>query len=283
MKLLLSTCLFMVLAYSVSATTYVLNNSEDRPSEHYDNFNDIQNIASAEDTVLVNGYDGYASGNGQHYDAITITKPLTLIGTGYLLNRLADSLTINDFESVFSSITIDTLANGTSLLGISSNQSIIVMASGVTLMGCQIKTSNFRLQLQPSSNPNASNYVINNTVIANCVLPEINIWPRCTNLLIRNNIITYIQGPGSVQESSTLIDHNTFVGYRSSSRGLRDVANSVVSSNIFSQGLFTNYASDAQSNSFSFNLSTEADLPNNNGNLINQDCSNIFIAINACN
>ena len=239
---------------------WVVNNDPSRAPEHFETFAAAHDAATSGDTI-------YVVGTVSSYGTTTILKPLTIIGTGYNLNTLNDSITINDRVSTFGAFTIETTAGGSHLEGLALS-SITIKSSNNTIYRCRTFSSvGFFL----SSNMSASNYSINNTLFDACLIAGNNglrFQERVTNTIVRNCIIPNPLSGSGESQSPVIFDHNYIFSIND------NLKNSTLSSNIIR---FTNLEpSETNGNSYNNNISIDSDLPTGNGNMSRIDCIQIY-------
>jgi len=206
-KYLLKVLMYSVpcfLSYSGFATIRTVNNNPNSPGQ-YTKITDAITAAADGDTIMI-------AGSNTDYGDITISKRLTLIGTGYSPRK--EVALVSKFGSI-------TFSPGT------SNNSVLyglfirgnVNGSGSALNGITIR----RCAIVVGCNFNS----VSNISIHDCIVFGAIIVTNCNNFLIANNIIyNYISGTGA---TNVLVKNNLFNG---SSIGLY-INDVLYSNNIF--------------------------------------------------
>jgi hypothetical protein len=171
--------------------------------------------------AVLQGDTMYLEGSPTVYNGATLSKKLVIIGTGYFLSENT-GLQASPHESWISSITLDSLASGSSFYGIRLNQVFTNSnVDNITVSRCQASISS------NNSVPNSrlSNWIINksyvnsisfgNTVyvfenlqITNCIVSGPASIVSNINGLVRNNIIT-----SSWATSNCYITNNIFLNF----------------------------------------------------------------------
>ena len=148
----------------------------------FDDLNTAINAAGNDDTL-------YVEGSPINYGSVTINKPLTIIGTGYLLNQ---NLNLQNYQesSKVTGIIFGPNSSGSTVMGIER-----IVGAGV----------GFQLSNNPLSNiiitrclinqgvdfANALGTIYNNIVISKCILPGIQTGLGPVNgLMVFNNYFT---------------------------------------------------------------------------------------------
>lgn len=263
MKKTFFTVLAVVLTLPAFATLHVLDNDPNSAPQYHRTFVAAQSAASAGDTIIVHG-------SNTPYDIDEITKPLTLIGPGYYLGQIEPNEIASNHTAIIGN-NIKVSSDNVNLIGLNfRNAAITVEASNVTISRSFLGSVTFNTSFDVNEpNHSLTNFVIENNVITGGV----NCSARVSNIVIRNNILSFIGGASDDQQPM-LIDHNTFT---SNSIALSRVQNSAISSNIFVRTSSSESPFQDNSNSFSHNVSVDGNLPTGNGNQNNVDCADIFL------
>lgn len=122
------TCLVM----ATQASTLRVNNTD--PSSPYATLNDAVKAASDGDTIMVEG-------SSINYGDVTINKRIVLIGPGYWL-RENGIVTEAGYSAKFHTLT--TMSEGTVIMGIYSDDQIIVGAPKTIIKRCAVVSAKYR-------------------------------------------------------------------------------------------------------------------------------------------
>jgi len=264
MKRLLST-LFVAVTTMAWATVYTVSNNADRPAQ-FTQVDPAIAAASAGDTI-------YVYGSLTTYNDFTITKRLVVIGAGYNTNNQFQLRTRVSTIRINNSLSN---ADGTVITGFDVDV-IWVGAPGAN------NVTIFRNSINSNINLIDFSSYGNGWIIYNNIITQISggasgpTSASAQNTIIQNNIIKNIQ---SFSSSSTLIDHNIFIG----ANNLQSVWNTTITNNIFIRSSGNIMDTNLSFNTFSNNLSnrntispvspTDSFASNNNtasGNQVNVD------------
>ena len=219
MNYLFLTTALMLTTCAWSAVRTVSNNAS-RPAQ-FSTFNAAQTASAAGDTI-------YIQGSPFTYTTFTITKRLVVVGAGYNPNNQFGQPTKTD------GITFDNDSalpdpSGSVITGLFIN-------GGISLSGTDI-TNNiriFRCTINGNVFLNFNSTFVDSWLIYNNILQTViaNTSTRTqagpTNIIIANNIVR--GSVGFITSSSTLIDHNLFLG---TANGTQYLFNVIISNNIF--------------------------------------------------
>ena len=239
----------------------------------YTNFNDAQNAASAGDIIY---FEPTVAGVGVSHVNITITKTLTLIGTGYYLGQPNNTTPKNfvDGEITLNTVTIEKTAPNTKIEGITLVNGTTINAVNTEIKRCFV--SGVQYNRTASGNNGSNGKIIQSTLIgssskivgfgyeaSNTVGGVCTTTPfQIENIEIRNNISKssltiesinttgYLNSgicssPAQVGHFSNMIIANNTVGDKQSSSSLSiwRCENCTAHSNILSQ--FTTFPSNS--------------------------------------
>jgi hypothetical protein len=236
----LITTLFVAMTSLAWATVYTVSNNPDRPAQ-YTQVDPAIAAAAAGDTI-------YVYGSLTTYSNFTITKRLVFVGAGYNNNNVFKLSTRVVNITLNSSIgnADGTIITGFHVLGSITN--FFQPANNVLL---------FRNKIDGTINPTYFNVFLNignGWIIYNNIINNIQggAWdatsPSTQNTIIQNNIIKSIQ---YFSASSTLIDHNIFLG----PNNFILIFNTTITNNIFIRSSGNIMDGTPSFNTFSNNLS----------------------------
>lgn len=275
--LLLLICVFF--SFTLSAQTVYrvnnnpnLSNSSATPVNSYSTIDDA--IAAASDGDII-----YVEPSPSGYGDVTLSKSLTFIGNGYLLdgsNIVNANLQENINTSTFNRFRLQSGSEGSTFIGLNVDQFFfddIPTNANITIEKCQIREDSFAIysfgtktfdnvtvkKSYFSSGAttrifNDSDWILNNFTIENCIFNgkvEVNPSPSSTNLIYRNNVAPYISATGYY------VANNIFTSTSTSSFNTCVIRNNVFVAN--QPGV------------------TTGPLSTNGNNLINQTLTDIFV------
>ncbi len=204
-KLLLYSILFFV-ARSANATIWPVDNSGINPGALSNLQNVIDNYALSSDTIMV-------SGSPNSYGDISITKPLTIIGSGY--NNLSGVNTIANYVHIQSSNVFFTGFNLTARIAFEASNAPGNNLTNVTVERCSSILS-FFFEGGPFNNPYLmQNITIRNTISENAALfisqNTNHDWILFDSLIMENNIFylpAFYNWGGNITGANTIIVRN---------------------------------------------------------------------------
>lgn len=220
-----------ILSLESFATIRTVNNNPNSPGQ-YINLTDAIDAASEGDTIMI-------AGSNTSHGNVTISKKLTLIGTGYSPRKDV---------SLLSKIGSISLSAGT------SNNSVFIglyVEASISGSGAALSTINIRrsfiggLDFNSVSNVNILNCIIvgnvgiancNNFLIANNIISGYLNGNLATNVLVRNNLFTSTYVGANID--NVLYSNNIFY-YRYSSSNTSDLC-SACSNNVFNNNIYFN-------------------------------------------
>lgn len=219
-------------------------------------------LASAvANAAVMNGDTLYVEGSTTNYDQFTLTKRLVIIGPGYLLSGSGANtgLQFNPNSSTLTSVSIDSLASGSTFAGLTITAYINSNVDNITFARCSLNLQQFTVI------PNS--YAISNLVVKQCkAYIGINTF-KLENPQVINCVFVSSQAQlGNVING--LFRNNTLV----SSGGALN--NCYVSNNVLSSSSIT------FSNCLvKYNVSNQNNLPDPviNNNKINQNAALLFV------
>jgi hypothetical protein len=237
-------------SYQASAKVWRVNNNAGI-NAHFTQIGQAINSASVQNDDTL-----YIEGSATNYEFTFLYKRLVFIGAGYLLSGTGSNpgLQANPFPANFANMDIDSLASGSSFIGISGYFRIDANVDDLKF----IRTSVYIDPRSTFANSTAKNWVINK-----CLLGTGNLSYRFENLQITNCIGMYNQVlfPNSV---NGLIRNNVFAIPLTTE-------NAYVANNIFLSNL------TVTNSTVKYNISTSNNLPSGNNNLINVPSADIFV------
>ncbi len=268
-QLFISFCLFFVFQSSLAQNTLILTPNTSYTSADnnvYYNFQDAHDGASDGDIIQVHPGD---------YGDVTISKPLTIIGTGYNLSDNPNTQA-NKSPSVFGLITFDMGSEGSSITGLKIDEGLYITTNNIIII--RNHTKYIRLN-------NANNILISENYISSYYggigssssgRGAIYLEGDTPNLIIRNN---YISGAGGSSGYSSILCKNcTSAGmiYNNILAGSTySVSNYVIKNNIFISNIVYNGTGNTVMNNIFGNNSTGAG--NGIDNVTGQDMSEVFV------
>ncbi|HEY1200728.1 MAG TPA: hypothetical protein VGE79_07095, partial [Niastella sp.] len=208
-----------------------------------------------------NGDTLYVEGSATSYDGINLSKRLVIIGAGYSLSGAGANagLQANPNPSVTSSIYIDSLASGSTFVGLTLTAYLNSNVDNITFVRCS-------LNLQPFT------VISNSYAVSNLVVKQCKAYIALSSFKLENPQVTNCIFVSSQAQLGNCINglfrNNTLV----SSGGTLN--NCYVSNNIFSSSTltFTNCL-------VKYNVSTHNNLPDPvaNNNKVNQNGALFFV------
>lgn len=224
------TTLFSFLIFSsllIQAEIFTVSNNGFVPAQ-YTTIQNAIDAASSGDTI-------YISGSATAYSAMTIRKPLTIIGAGYDANFLSSAYaTSTGTVQLGYDPTNGTEASGSTIIGLSVSDYIYNYTGAfeygidnITVRNCNIGSS--VIQYANADNP-CSEWLIEHNVAWLIGWQNNTDSDYIENCVIRNNII--VASVRNFSNGSTIIDHNIFTG-SGNTPAIDDVQNLVISNNIF--------------------------------------------------
>lgn len=168
----------IMLSTMAQATVIRVNNREPSvPEENtYDNLQDAYNKAQANDTL-------YIEGSPEEYGSLTLEKPLTMIGPGYLLNENENTQAIEQAASV-NDIAFNAGSEGSKMVGVAINQyqsNIFVNANNIEISSCYL--SSYIRILTEIENLNVNRCYFENTALYHYQVDAL------TDIYFANNIV----------------------------------------------------------------------------------------------
>lgn len=168
---------------------------------------------------VVNGDTLYVEGTAAAYTSVTMNKKLVVIGSGYFLSGAGSNtgLQAMGFSTKVPNIAIDSLASGSTFMGISATFSINSNTDDITITRCEGIIG----QNTSYANSKMVNLVINkftgyvdfsayqleNPRVTNCIFTNTFNLLKVTNGLIRNNVFTT-----ATSINGCYVSNNIFIG-----------------------------------------------------------------------
>lgn len=181
-KTIFTILLIVFTAWNADAKIWRVNNTPGVAAD----FKDLQDgidAASAGDTI-------YLEGSTAWYNLTTLTKKLTIIGTGYFLSGQFNNpgLQADGNSAIIGLLYIDSSASGSLLMGLIINDLRTknvdqTRTDNVTIKRCKINTLIMTYPDEPA--------VLEGWKLEQCYLIDVKIWPIARNWTIRNNIFIY--------------------------------------------------------------------------------------------
>lgn len=212
----------------------------------------------------------YVEPSATAYSTLTLTKRLTIYGTGYLLDENASLVNVqNRSIAVVGNVSFANGSSNSVISGLQIEGSITFQGtvSGITVERCRI-SSNIIFN---STCTGATSQFPTNCTIRQCFLTSGSIQGSCdgTSNIVFNatgiSIVNCILRDGVIARLNSCVVLQSHI-----SNGYYRISNSTVSNNTSGYGLGDSYNNTVNNNVCSSNC-----YPNENGNLNNQ--SNIFI------
>ncbi len=224
-KQILLLAILTIVAFTANATIWTVSNNPNSPGQ-YSNLQDAIDAASAGDTI-------YVSGSETDYGTGTITKQLTIIGSGYNPNKNYD------YNTLISYLELDTI---TSLSG-ASNSLIIGIEIG-QFYGQQLTAIN-NIVVRRCKIGSIS-HMGNNWEIYNNIIGSLDGYSNPDDILISNNIIIN----GSCLSSFLALNNIVFTNNLFICNGGSIYINGYVNSIIFTNNIFYGIAAYSESNEY---------------------------------
>jgi hypothetical protein len=245
-------CFVFSFSQTVSAKVWRVNNNAGVSR-------DFAEIATAVASATVKNDDTlYIEGSATAYSAVTFNKRLVVIGPGYILTENT-GLQANSNEASISSITLDSLASGSSFFGIHPN--VIYTNSNtdnITISRCH---------LQLFYNTAIANSKISNWIVNKCYLGQVNFGSSSfifENLQLTNCLVTSVVTIAGTMTNG-LLRNNIFLNTVTTN-------NCYIANNIFLSGtalMFSNCT-------VKYNISQGNNLPASNNNQNNVTPASLF-------
>jgi hypothetical protein len=220
---------------------------------------DFAEVATAITNASVqNGDTLYVEGSAAAYNFVTLTKRLVFIGSGYFLTENA-GLQANTNESLISTIVLDSLASGSTLIGIRvSSFAVSSNVDNITLSRCYAGNFNPGTAF---ANSRLSGWNVNKCYVNTFNFNTFNFVFE--NLQLANNF--FLSSFGTFSSLNGLIRNNIFMNSVSTS-------NSYVTNNIFLNGIPLTFTNCTLKN----NIAQTNVLPAGNGNQNNVSQASLF-------
>lgn len=245
-------CMVIFFSQTVSAKVWRVNNNVGVNADF------VQLSTAVANAAVQNGDTIYVEASATSYNAVTLNKRLVIIGTGYFLSENT-GLQANPNDALVSSISVDSLASGSSFLGLRVSQVFINSnTDNITITRCH--TSLFTNSTLPNSR--LSNWVINKSYLGNISFG--NTFFIFEDLQVTNCFVT---GSYTVASNiNTLIRNNIFMS-------VVTTTNSYIANNIF-----INFSSNSFTNcTVKYNIAQQNVLPAGNNNQNNVSQASLFI------
>ncbi len=249
-----------LISIPVSATIWVVDNNAGHDKD-FTTLAAAHTGASAGDTLHV-------IGSPTSYGAITLTKQLTIIGTGFFLTSNTN-LQASAVGSYCGAVTFDSGSEGSIISGIYiSNDVCVINTSDITVKRCRIEFALNGLGVCRVTGTGRSNISIIQNYIENTngFGLGLSVSSSNSNILIANN---YIGTANSIRDaietsSVSVITHNVLFGNL-------DADNSTITNNILREGSFF-----GSNNTFTNNMGNSTQFGTDDGNLSSVDMSTVF-------
>lgn len=246
---LLAIAIFMF-SFSVNAKVWRVNNTAGVSA-------DFAQLSTAFASSLVKPGDTiYVEGTVNAYGYTTLSKRLVLIGTGYLLSGATGNagLQFNTNNSKLSTLDVDSLASGSTFMGLDGNIRLSSGVDSITITRCNTIIDRISGGLKSEHlvfnkcllSLNLGAALVDDIQITNCYISNWFYIPNANNVLVRNNVI-------NVNPS---------------------ISNGYFANNIF---IINGSVSAAVNSSFKYNISVYNILPTGNNNQNNVPYANIFV------
>ena len=210
---------------------------------------------------VVNGDTLYVEGSATNYDGVTLTKRLVVIGTGYLLSGAGSNtgLQFNPNPSTLGNVTLDSLASGSTFVGLTINAYMNSNVDNITFARCSLNLQQF-------------NFIPNSFAISNLLVKQCKAYVALNTFKVENpQVINCIFVSSQAQLGNCingLFRNNTLI------TGGATLNNCYVSNNVFSSSSLT------LSNCLvKYNVSNQNNLPDPvlNNNKVNQNAALFFL------
>jgi hypothetical protein len=210
---------------------------------------------------VVNGDTLYVESSATSYDVVTLTKRLVIIGPGYNLSGAGGNtgLQFNSNTATLGSVSLDSLASGSTFLGVTITAFINSNVDNITFARCSLNLQQY-------------NIIPNSFAISNLVIKQCKAYIGLNSYRLENpQVINCIFFSSQAQMGNVingLFRNNTLV----SSGGTLN--NCYVSNNIFSSSSLTFTNSLVK-----YNVSNQNNLPDPvvNNNKVNQNAALFFV------
>lgn len=281
MKKIAALLCLLILSNGLIATVYRVNNIPGIDA-------DFTTFAAAQ-TAANNGDTLHIEGSFVSYGAVTLSKPLVILGAGYFIN-VNDSTQALPYSSSFTSFTINLSASGSYIAGLditSANTTPLVSinASNITFVRNRVVNTNVSTTgtagcITTATNLNglliAQNYMQQTYTSASHTRNVINLGTNNSGIIISGNIL--LRGTAASNSlsnaiimptsSQAIISNNVIVG--------RIAAyNSILENNIHVNGIYT--SNTANPNILRHNVAYNTHFGNTNGNQGGIVMSTVFV------
>jgi hypothetical protein len=212
--------------------------------------------------AVVNGDTLYVEGSATAYDASTaLTKRLVIIGTGYLLSGTGanSGLQANPNAATINTLTVDSLASGSTLIGITVTAFLNSNVDNITFTRCN-------LNLQQNTN------IANSFAISNLVVNKCRAYISFSSFKLENPQVTNCLFVNSFAQLGNVVN-GLFRNNTINATGVI-LNNCYTANNIFVQGTLT-----LTNCVVKYNVSTLNNLPDPvlNNNKVSQPTASLFI------
>ncbi|GAB1366538.1 hypothetical protein MASR1M36_14090 [Candidatus Cloacimonadaceae bacterium] len=263
MKKQLLWILSMITIGYLCGTTYTVNNLPNTDPD-FTNLSVAHSMAQPGDTL-------YVCGSNVSYGNVTISKRLTLIGTGFFLNQ-------NPYTQMFQhssyvpTITFNSGSSGSTLTGLTLH-TVAINTNNITLRRNCINTSDHNWTSRIVIASGVSQVVITQNFLAYLS----NDWgPYMISLAGNNNSIYIANNIFRIYEDTSIsvpntsyatIENNVFHG------GIVNINNTLFQNNIMRSGSFNSGTGSTVRN----NICNSDQFGNSNGNIPNMDMNAVFV------
>ncbi len=204
-KILLTLMASLLLGLGYSQNMYSVNNNNSFSAD----FDDLQTAINTveEGSILI------VQGSGVSYGAITVTKPLVILGPGYHLTNQPNPITQADhLQAQTSTFTMETTASGSIVSGMLFN-------GAVNFNECHNTLLEGNKHLNTINSNSSANVTISKSFFANCRISASNsqgmkVSNNIFHITIGGDFITVYHYNGPM--SSVIAENNTFLRYNNS-------------------------------------------------------------------
>ena len=258
-----------------SATIWRVNNNSGVAA----NFTTVQ--AAHNSASVVNGDTLHLEASPNTYGALTCSKRLVILGTGYYLTENPNLQAVT-LSSKVSSFTFNVGSAGSVIMGLDFTTSdVTIFSHDIVIRRCKFSSPSGPTSDYQTGTINIyylstnSSIAANNIIISENYAPTININYPSTGVLITNNFISRNAYEGDATANAVLQQHAnavTLVQNNIFRRGRINANNSNFTNNIMYAGSFA-----GEGNLVSNNLANTTQFGTASGNQANIDMSTVFV------
>ena len=228
------------------------------------------NAAAAGDII-------YLEPSGTSYGDLTCTKPLTIIGNGYLHGEQPTPLTVDPRASIVSMVQLRAGSEGSRVTGLVVTNFLLINANNCTVERNYMQSNGMNIgrdDFITGAEATISSGVIRQNYIEASLTFRMGGTTTIAGVLISNNfILNDVSGGNSPRLNSVLFSNNVIGNRAGSNGGNIDMDNCLLKNNIITRSTAT-FA--PRSNAVSNNVGTGTQFGTANGNQANVALASIF-------